>query len=367
MILDYAGLLEPNLATISWSVQAEASKCLVNLVAKNKQLETMLIDQFGANKIIVLLQSQELPHANLFPLLRIMLHLSLTPAVAQSARASGMNAIIHILQRSFPSIRQLNANETTPETVFNESDSVPVEALKVAFNLTLALGPLANGKPLAPDATDISAFHQLQPIFFHILTTPLPPHRTSFLALHNYIHQLKLCIVNCLLNTPKGQFQESFGTPQATGQEPDRYMQPLNYVGSLRSLKALLDILAIQTQSANETPSEALAPILMLLTTLAQEVPEVRETMMLFVFPREVLDQLPEAVGVATPASVEQSPVATKLIPLMSSLEPALRHYVNEFFYFICDENANEVCRLTGFGNAAGLLVMRGLMNVPGS
>jgi hypothetical protein len=123
----------------------------------------------------------------------------------------------------------------------------------VAFNLTLALGPLANGKPLAPDATDISAFHQLQPIFFHILTTPLPPQRTSFLTIHNYIHQLKLCIVNCLLNTPKGQFKDSFGTPQATGQEPDSYMQPLNSVASARSLKALLDILAIQTQATNET------------------------------------------------------------------------------------------------------------------
>eukprot|EP00026_Physarum_polycephalum_P005685 Phypoly_transcript_05720.p1 GENE.Phypoly_transcript_05720~~Phypoly_transcript_05720.p1 ORF type:complete len:500 (+),score=53.32 Phypoly_transcript_05720:92-1501(+) len=372
MVLDYACLLsQPSNATTSWVIQSEASKCLVNLVAKNKQIETALVDQFkGTTKIIELLQNQELPLANLFPLLRILLHLSLTPEVAQATRTPGMNAVIHILKQCFPSINQLNPTDTTPLATFNESDPVPTEALKVAFNLTLALGPLANGKPLTPEASDITTFHQLQPLFFHILTTPLPPQRTSFQPIHTYIHQLKLCVVNCLLNTPKGQFQESFGAPTSeNAPEPDSYMQPLNSVASARSLRALLDILAIQTQmSTNETPSEALAPILMLLTTLAQEVPTVRETMKLYLFPREVLEQVPQKVAVEIPTLVaEQLHVASKLIPFMSSLEPALKHYVNEFFYFICDEDANEVCRLTGFGNAAGLLVMRGLMNVPGS
>jgi len=71
-------------------------------------------------------------------------------------------------------------------------------------------------------------------------------------------------------------------------------------------------------------------------------------------------------VSVETPAPAQQSPVASKLIPLMSTFEAALKHFVNEFFYMICDENANEVCRLTGFGNAAGLLVMRGLVKLGG-
>jgi hypothetical protein len=64
MVLDYAGLLQQSIAPISWTVQAEASKCLVNLVAKNNKVENMLVDQFeGPNKIIELLHNQVQVHS----------------------------------------------------------------------------------------------------------------------------------------------------------------------------------------------------------------------------------------------------------------------------------------------------------------
>lgn len=92
----------------------------------------------------LLIMKQEIPTGNLFPLLRILLHLSLTPAVAQTTRTAGMKAVIHILQRCFPSIRQLNPTETIPETSFNESDSVAVEALKVLSFLIIDYHQLIN-------------------------------------------------------------------------------------------------------------------------------------------------------------------------------------------------------------------------------
>jgi len=45
----------------------------------------------------------------------------------------------------------------------------------------------------------------------------------------------------------------------------------------------------------------------------------------------------------------------------MTSLTFAFKYYVNEFIYQLCDEDANEFMKLTGIGNAAGLLSMRGL------
>lgn len=115
------------------------------------------------------------------------------------------------------------------------------------FNLTLALGPLASGAPVAPSAEDIANFHQLQPIYVHILGLPLNATFAAFQPVDSHILQLKLCVVNCLLNTPKGQFQSAFGvTPSAT---PNAYMQPLDVPATAKTLQALLDVLAHQTQS----------------------------------------------------------------------------------------------------------------------
>lgn len=365
VVLVFAGLADSESKPIlSWAVRAEASKCLVNLVAKNKTVENLLVNEFdGLNKIISLLSDEELDNRSLFPLLRILLHLSLTPAAAQAARTPGSSALARILKRCLPTDADVYHEGVVIDTLIS-LDPVPLEALKVAFNLSLNLGPLSSEAPVTPTANDIESFHQLQPIYVFILALPLPSDFTSFQPIHHHILQMKLCVVNCLLNTPSGQFSSAFSISQPA--TPNQYMQPLDAPTTARTLKALLDILAYQTK-ANEPPSSALVPILMLLTVIAQEVTVIRSHMKLSLFPKELIDQLPEAVGVEMPAPVQQSPVASRLIPLMSSLEPALRHYVNEFFYFICDEDANEVCHLTGFGNAAGLLVMRGLMQVPPS
>jgi len=130
-----------------------------------------------------------------------------------------------------------------------------------------------------------------------------------------------------------------------------------------KTLDGLKEILTVQLFAPGKE-SEALTPILMVLTNIAQEVKQTRMPLKQFVFSKEVLETMPGSITVEAPQEISKTPVGSKLMSHMTTLDIALKHFVNEFFYMICNEDANEVCRLTGFGNAAGLLVMRGMMSL---
>jgi hypothetical protein len=48
----------------------------------------------------------------------------------------------------------------------------------------------------------------------------------------------------------------------------------------------------------------------------------------------------------------------------MTATNIGLKFYANELLFQICEENAERLVRLTGFGNAAGLLAMRNLFGM---
>lgn len=70
---------------------------------------------------------QEAGYSHLFPLLRVLLHLSLAASVAQDVRTAGMQALASVLLRCFPSCAQ-EGSELDKAVV--EMDTVPLEALK---------------------------------------------------------------------------------------------------------------------------------------------------------------------------------------------------------------------------------------------
>ncbi len=71
------------------------------------------------------------------------------------------------------------------------------------FNLTLPLGPLASGKPIPPTQEEIAHLDTLFPIYHAILVRSNSRSSPQF----SYLHQLKLCVVNNLLNSPKGSLR----------------------------------------------------------------------------------------------------------------------------------------------------------------
>jgi hypothetical protein len=48
----------------------------------------------------------------------------------------------------------------------------------------------------------------------------------------------------------------------------------------------------------------------------------------------------------------------------MTAIDMALKYWANEMLFQLCDEDAERFVKLTGFGNASGLLVMRNLFGM---
>jgi hypothetical protein len=335
LIIKYAGL-DGQATKITDEVQEEACKCIVNLVAKNQTIENLFVAEFDGPRRIFDLLKKGATAGVTFPLCRVLLHVSLSGEVAQSLVDMGlMELLTDMLAQHVGDISELRQLEAGSPRVIAIG-----EILKVLFNLTLSLGPLGGGYPADPTDQDVARFHRLLPLYRNILCVYGVNGNAETPLL-----QLKLNVVNCLLNTPRPMIPI--------------IVDDANYA----TLNALIGILAVQVQAA-ESESEALTPILMLLTMIAEDVKQTRDILKRFVFPKDVLENA-STVTVEGPEALKDEPtVAGKLIPHMTTLDIALKHYVNEFFYMICDEDANEVCRLTGFGNAAGLLVMRGLMKL---
>jgi hypothetical protein len=68
--------------------------------------------------------------------------------------------------------------------------------------------------------------------------------------------------------------------------------------------------------------------------------------------------------GVAQPYADEASR-ANRLIALLTSANAALSQASQQLVWLLCDGAGDEVTRLVGFGSAAGLLAMRGLLRPP--
>jgi hypothetical protein len=64
--------------------------------------------------------------------------------------------------------------------------------------------------------------------------------------------------------------------------------------------------------------------------------------------------------------NLDPDTIGARLIGHMTTFNIGLKHYVNEFLFTLCDQDANEFVRQTGFGNAAGLLATHNLLSALG-
>lgn len=117
-----------------------------------------------------------------------------------------------------------------------------------------------------------------------------------------------------------------------------------------RTLASLIYVLNIQADAATvneEIASEALTPVLLVLTSIAQAIPRARGILKHAVFPEDVL-RLKNKSAVEAPKELENgNSLASKLLNYMTSFNPALKHYVNNFFYIILDEDGKSQSSVT--------------------
>eukprot|EP01132_Coremiostelium_polycephalum_P005857 gene5857-7286_t len=330
-------------------IREESLKCIVNCISRNKDIQSKFTDDLNGPvqlvKELVLSSSSntKLDDKILVPIYKILIHNCTNKIVREKVKAEGL--LNHVadsrsttnLEIFITTTQQLEKRILASEY---ESTGILSDLCRLLFTATIDLGPL-EGKPATPTDADYTRYRRLLPIFKRIFTFHCSDSSHP-------MYSVKTALVSALLNTPKDLFDELVAEV------------PLPYFQEIFKIQ-------IKTLDRPETSGEFL-PILMLVTNFAEHVLSTRHPLKQMTFPAILIQDSDEplSVGIEPPTEAKTQGISAKLIPFMTSNEIGLKHFVSEFFFMICDEDPNEVCRLTGFGNSAGLLVTRGLMKLGG-
>eukprot|EP01104_Vermistella_antarctica_P021406 TRINITY_DN965_c3_g2_i1.p1 TRINITY_DN965_c3_g2~~TRINITY_DN965_c3_g2_i1.p1 ORF type:complete len:573 (+),score=163.14 TRINITY_DN965_c3_g2_i1:46-1719(+) len=128
----------------------------------------------------------------------------------------------------------------------------------------------------------------------------------------------------------------------------------------IETLTSLMDFLEHQCRHATEdNMAEYLTPILLVLTSVANVRSDGRKLMKARVFE----GQQPPPVGseggkgVEPPTCIaEGNTIGSILVRQMTTSHTALKHYVQEYLFALCEFSTDELIRYCGFGYSAGLL-----------
>jgi len=310
MVFEMAGYISTQYPQ-SDEVALEATKLLVNMLVKLPSTKQPFLEASGASSIANKIQGCHYNSPLLFPLCRIIFHLSLDPQVcADFVKYGTVGAMIKILEECVTS-----STTTLPEPTVSD-------ALRVIFNLTMWLGPL-NGTPTQPSSTQSQELSRLIPIIRKILSVPSED-----------AYQAKLAVVNCLINVPSGHMKHVFDDA---------------------TLNQLVNILKVQLMKENT--AEGLTSVLMVLTLAATELKEKRPLLRGQILPQNL------STEVTIDGPQETVSIASKLKEHMTSVNVALKHYSSEFIFVLCDEDPTEFSRVVGLGAGAGLLADKKLLS----
>jgi hypothetical protein len=269
------------------SVSAEALKCIVNIVVKFKSTITKLEPQ----KIVDLLKHSIYNKPNVFPLCRIIFQMGLEREIATSLISlSTVKHLINLLE----------------ESVNNQDIPITNELLRCIFTLTMRLGPLESGNPSNPTEQQREDVERLIPIF----------HKIYLWSNNGPLFQCKIFALNCIINIP------------------------IEYISRLTNpemIQSFMSILNYQLNDVNSDPTDSLTPILMVLTSFVHNLKEVRLSIKSQVFPP------PESIDkVSMEGPSESDSISSKLKKHLSASNIALKHYVQEFLFILCDEDGTD-------------------------
>uniref|UniRef100_A0A7S4NUK7 Uncharacterized protein n=1 Tax=Paramoeba aestuarina TaxID=180227 RepID=A0A7S4NUK7_9EUKA len=298
-------------------LQAEAAKCIINIITRNQQSEA-IVGAFNVLPVLLLrLEKNAYPKEARFAYMRLLLRMTFERVLKlRIYKSRVLNILAASLERSM---------EDIDDTIYSSDIE---EILKVIFSVSIPLGPLEG--PTPPNDDQYQAFKQMIVCFQKLLFLPKEPK----------YRRLKAATVSALINVP-AKCTELFEQQE-------------------RTLDALIEVLFFQLETACQDESraaECLTPVLLNLTAIAKAIPRARTILKHAVFPPEVLENTDTKATIQAHEVLEKGDsAASKLMDFMTSFNMAVKHYVNNFFYIILDEDANELVRLIGFGRAAGLL-----------
>jgi len=143
----------------------------------------------------------------------------------------------------------------------------------------------------------------------------------------------------------------------------------------LQGLATLLDYQAYASTLVSKTAREqVLVPILSSLTGVVKESPDAKLYFKKYIFgdlykAKDDQEKSAENLGMESEGpklDTEAGTLREILLRCIISLQMTLKMVVSEFLYELADQDTHEYIRLTGFGNAVGLLAEKGLPGFAG-
>ncbi len=231
------------------------------------------------------------------------------------------------------------------------------DLFRCCFVVTVQYGPVGRKAPSDAPPTPLAGenlsalFEVLEYARLVLRNEPIPAAQRAASVLLARVHGVRAGAVSCLLNTP-------------VGDESIELMQRGQVAADGSDVSFIVLHLDNMLRDPSDAPRDQLVTLLMLVNRMARAHGDIRNELRQVVFPDAKYGRDLVRVGVEVPYADEDS-MTNRLIKLMSDANPAVSHYAQDLLYGLCGDNGEEFTRVVGFGSAAGLLAMRGLMKLP--
>lgn len=329
-------LQEDSLSEAEESVVVEALKCLCNVVYNSPAAQQVSVDVRLANGLCAKLHSAHTWHheVGLFTLRLLFLLTALQPdlrmCLRQDCRAVTLltKMLEHTLDVNWVGPYEAGRPDPQALPIPAESNERAMEALKTLFNLTLN----------DPDGEeDYHQFRVIAALLRHLLML-----KTETVEKTEEAHSNA---VNLLNNLPVSCLDVLIELPVQGGQE--------NYNGkNLSAIQVLLDFMEKRIDRGSNY-KEGLTPVLCLLTEASRHHREIRKYIKAQVLPPLKNVKIRPEIG---------NTIRNKLVRLMTHVDMGVKQSAAEFLFVLCKESVDSLLKYTGYGNAAGLLMARGLL-----
>ncbi|XP_076589072.1 chaperone Ric-8B isoform X2 [Chaetodon auriga] len=317
-------------------VVVEALKCLCNVVYNSPAAQQVSVDVQLAHGLCASLRVAHTWHheVGLFSLRLLFLLSALRPDLRGVLRREwhAVRLLSEVLEHTLDVcwVGPYEAARPDPQAppMPAEDNERAMEALKALFNLTLSY---TGGEE------DDHQFRLIAAILRHLLMLKTETEEKTEEA-HSHA-------VNLLNNLPVSCLDVLIEVPIQGGQE--------KYGGkNMDAVQVLLDFMEKRIDKGSNY-KEGLTPVLNLLTEGSRHHREIRRYIKAQVLPPLKDVKIRPEIGTT---------IRNKLVRLMTHVDMGVKQTAAEFLFVLCKESVDNLLKYTGYGNAAGLLVARGLL-----
>ncbi|TNN40089.1 Synembryn-B [Liparis tanakae] len=318
-------------------VVVEALKCLCNVVYNSPAAQQVSVDVQLVQGLCATLRTARTWHheVGLFTLRLLFLVSALRPDVRGVLRREwhAVKLLTEVLEHTLDVswVGPYEAARPDPQALPMpaEDNERAMEALKALFNLTLSD---TGGEE------DDHHFRLIAAILRHLLMLKTETEEKTEEAHSHAINLLNNLPVSCLdvlIDVPVQGGLEIYG-----GKNMD-------------AVQMLIDFMEKRMDKQGSNYKEGLTPVLSLLTEGSRHHREIRRYIKAQVLPPLKEVKIRPEIGTAT---------RNKLVRLMTHVDMGVKQTAAEFLFVLCKESVDNLLKYTGYGNAAGLLVARGLL-----